>query len=240
MSTYRELVYLCLDALKLSSDDAYYNEDHVFFVVSKFRSHLLKTQYKDIKKDIPEANYQTIHLDLIEVPAIIGEQCEGGTFLRSKQKIPSLMSIATPVIHPKNYYQGTISFISKERMKYVGYNKWLPNIIYASLGPDNYIYFKSSNPQYLFLKEVNLTGVFEDAEKVAELNGDLEGCDPMDADFPIEENLIPTLIELAVKFLSSGVYKPEDGNNNASDDLSNIATSLRQNLKSAMQKQIEG
>ena len=241
MSTYRELVYLCLDNLKLTSDDALFNEDHVFFVLSKFRGFILKSTYKDIKKEIPESNYQTICLDVEQVPAISGIDCEGGTFLKSKQKIPHLLSISTPTLHPENYYQGSISFISKERMKYVGYNKWLPNIIYASLGPDNYLYFKSNNPQYLHLKKIQLTGVFEDAEKAAELscNKDVSTCDPLDADFPLEENLIPQLIEVTVKFLSSGIYKPEDPANNASDDLSNMATFLRQNLKSAMQKQIE-
>ena len=242
MSTYRELVYLCLDTLKLTSDDTFFTEDHVLFLLSKFRGFLLKSTYKDIKKEIPEANYQTICLDVEQVPAISGIACEGGTFLKSKQQIPQLMSVATPVLHPENYYQGSISYVSKERMKYVGYNKWLQNIIYASLGPDNYMYFKSSNPQYLHLKKIQLTGVFEDAEKAAELscNKEQNNCDILDSSFPLEENLIPQLVELVVKFLSSGVYKPEDPANNASDDLANIATFLRQNLKPAMQKQIEG
>lgn len=54
MSTYRELVYLVLDELKLTSDDALFNEEHVMFLLGKYRGFLLKQQYKDIKKEIPE------------------------------------------------------------------------------------------------------------------------------------------------------------------------------------------
>lgn len=243
MSTYSELVYIVLDELKLASDDATYNEEHVLFLLNKYRGLLLKQQYKDIKKDIPESNYQTLCLDLIQVPAIAGEPCEGGTYLRSKDKIPALMTIATPKIYPEDYYQGDISYVSKERMKYVGYNKWLTNIIYASLGPDNYLYFKSFNPQYLYLEKARLTGIFEDPEKAAELECDNENgssCDPMDSKFPLEEALIPQVTQLVVKELSGSIYKPSDSDNDASDDLASLASFLRNNVKSNLQKQIEG
>lgn len=246
MSTYREIVYAVLDELKLVSDDSHFNEEHVMFLISKYRGLLLKQQYKDIKKEIPESNYQTLCLDLIEVPAIAGEPCEGGTYLRSKQKIPALMSLSTPRVYTEDYYQGDITFVSKERMRYVGYNKWLSNIIYASLGPDNYLYLKSFNPQYLYLEGENklrLTGIFEDPEKAAEYACEKEEdesmCDPMDTKYPLEEALIPTVIELTVKELSGAIYKPEDATNSASDDLSDIMQFIRRNMKSNFQKQIE-
>lgn len=127
-------------------------------------------------------------------------------------------------------------------MRYVGHNKWLKNIIYASLGPDQYLYFKSSNPQYMYLEKVRMTGIFEDAESAAKLqcgNEGEEACDVLDTPFPLEEGLVTSLIEMAVKFLSGSIYKPKDTTNSASDDLSEIASFLRQNLKSPMQKQIE-
>lgn len=241
MSTYRELIYLVLDKLKVSSDDSYFTEDHVMFLLGKYRGLLLKQNYKDIKKEIPESNYQTICLELEPVPAIAGVPCEGGTYLKSKEKIPFLMSIATPKVYPEDYYQGTITYVSRERMTYVGHNKWLTNIIYTSLGPDNYLYFKSSNPQYLYLENVRLTGVFENPEEAAQLacNKEELPCDPMDITFPLEEALIPQVVELVAKDLSAGLYKPEDAENNASDDLSNITSFIRSNMKSNLQKQIE-
>lgn len=231
MSTYRELVYLVLDELKLTSDDALFNEEHVMFLLGKYRGLLLKQQYKDIKKEIPESNYQTLCLDLIQVPAITGEPCEGGTYLRSKEKIPFLMPVATPRVYPEDYYQGDITYVSRERMKYVGYNKWLPNIIYASIGPDNYLYFKSFNPQYLYLEKARLTGIFEEPEKAAELecNRDESTCDPMDMKFPLEEALIPQVVELVVRELSRPEYLPEDKQNNADDGLSEVTSQSKKN-----------
>lgn len=231
MSTYRELVYLVLDELKLTSDDALFNEEHVMFLLGKYRGLLLKQQYKDIKKEIPESNYQTLCLDLIQVPAITREPCEGGTYLRSKEKIPFLMPVATPRVYPEDYYQGDITYVSRERMKYVGYNRWLPNIIYASIGPDNYLYFKSFNPQYLYLEKARLTGIFEEPEKAAELecNRDESTCDPMDMKFPLEEALIPQVVELVVRELSRPEYLPEDKQNNADDGLSEVTSQSKKN-----------
>lgn len=232
---------MCLDLLKLISDDSYFNEEHVLFLITKFRGFLLKQQYKDVKKEIPESNYQTLCLDLIQVPAISGEPCEGGTYLRSKYKIPTPMSIITPRVYSEDYYQGNITYVSRERMRYTGYNKWLSNIIYASIGPDNYLYLKSSNPQYLYLEELKFTGVFENPEEAAKLecNGDKNTCDVLDKTFPMEEALIPQLIELVVKELSGSIYKPKDSINDAADNLSELTTFLRQNIKSNLQKQIE-
>ena len=228
MSTYKELVYMCLDELKLYSDDALYTEEHIMFLLGKYRTFLIKQRYSDIKKQIPESNYQTICLDLIKVPAISGEPCEGGSYLRSKKKIPFLMKIGNPRVYPIDYYQGEITYVSRDRMRYVGYNKYLQNIIYASLGPDNYLYFKSFNPQFLYLEKVRMTGIFEDTLAASELqcpdeNGNIV-CDVLDREFPIENALIPPLIQLVVEELTKAEYKPEDKENNSDDDLSEVVS----------------
>lgn len=226
MTTWRQIVYMVLDELKITSDDAVFTEEHVIFLLGKYRGMLLKQQYKDVKKEIPESNFQTLCLDLIQVPAIAGEPCEGGTYLRSEEKIPFLMNIATPRVYTEDYYQGEITYVSRERMRYVGYNRWLTNIIYASIGPDNYLYFKSFNPQYLYLKKARLTGVFEDPEKASEFECDKSNdtCDILDREFHLEEALIPQVVQLVVKELSRPEYLPKDEENNSKDDLSGIAT----------------
>lgn len=225
MSTYKELTYMVLDELKLYSDDALYTEDHVMFLLGKYRTFLLKQRYSDVKKQIPESNYQTVCLNLIEVPAISGEPCEGGSYLRSKEKIPFLMKIGNPMVYPVDYYQGEITYVSRERMRYVGYNKYLKNIIYASIGPDNYLYFKSFNPQYLYLEKARMTGIFEDPQTASELQcPDVSGdtvCGVLDKTFPIEDALVPQLVQLVVQELYNPSRSDEDDENNAKDDLSN-------------------
>ena len=240
--TYRELIYLILDEIKLNSDDAQYTEDHIIFLLRNYRTFILKQKYSDVKKPIPESNYQEICLELIQTPAISGEPCEGGTYLRSKEKVPVLMKIGNPMVYPIDYYQGDISYISRERMRYVGHNKYLQNIIYSSLGPDGYLYFKSSNPQYLYLERVRMVGIFEDIETADKLScaaGESNNCDIMDKRFPLETSLVPPMVELILKEVLGASYRPKDDTNDANDNLSDLATFLRRNTKSALSKQLE-
>lgn len=227
MNTYGQLVYMVIDELKGDSDDFTYTEDHVIFLLNNYRAFLLKQRYSDIKKPMPESNYQTLCMETMEVPAIAGVPCEGGSYLRTVNKVPFTMKIGNPRVYPVDFYQGSnITFISRERMKYVGYNKYMQNIIYCSLGPDNYLYFTSSNPQFLYLENIKFTAVFEDAKAASELEctpEDGKACDIIDKVFPIEESLVPTLIELVVKELRPAAYSPADELNNANDDLDNVA-----------------
>lgn len=90
---------------------------------------------------------------------------------------------------------------------------------------------------------MRITGVFEDTEAAAELECDKDtdmACDILDKDFPIEEALIPVLIELVVKVLSGVKYQPADRRNNALDDLAQLALYLKQNTKGDLQKALEG
>lgn len=224
--TYRYITYMILDELKGMSDDFTFNEDHIIFLLGKYRAFLLKQRYySDLKKIIPESNYQTICLDLEKVPAIDGEPCTGGYYLRSKEKIPVTLLIGNSRVYPMDFYQGDIAFISRDRMKYVGYNKWLKNIIYCSIGPDNYLYFTSSNPQFLYLERVKFTAIFEDPKKASELTcegEDPEACSILDRTFPIEEALVPPLIDLILEELRGPEYAPSDEQNNANDNLDEV------------------
>ena len=64
-------------------------------------------------------------------------------------------------------------------------------------------------------------------------------CDILDTKMPLEESLVSKLIEVTVQYLSSGLYKPQDKDNNAADDLANLMAFIRNNMKSNLQKQIE-
>ena len=239
MRTYRQLIYLVLDELKLMSDDSSFTEDHIIFLLSKYRAFLLKQRYSDVRKEVPLSNYQTLCLDLEEHEGIEGLSCEG-TYMRSTKKIPEAMNVGQSRVHSGDYFNGEVTYISRDRLRYVGHNKWLQNIIYATKGPDGYLYLKSSNPQLYYLEKIKFTGVFSDAEEASELECEQpESCDILDKEFPIEDALIPPLTELVVKELSGAIYKPEDSENNAADDLANLANFLARNVKSNLQKQIE-
>ena len=46
---------MVLDEIKLTSDDSIINENHVIFLLNKYRTFLLKQRYSDIKKPISVA-----------------------------------------------------------------------------------------------------------------------------------------------------------------------------------------
>ena len=228
MSKYSELIYMVLDEIKGMSDDFSFTEDHVAFLLDKYRGFLLKQRYSDVKKQIPESNYQTIKLELEK--NITHEGCCGGfTLLKSKEKIPFVMPISTPKVYPcaknyedGNYYIGNITYVSKDRMKYTGYNKYLQNIVYCSIAPDGYLYLKSprfnidSTPEKLGLEYIMFSGIFQDPKSVAALQGD---DDTSESEFPLEDALIPPLIELVTKELVRASLRMNDNDNNAKDDL---------------------
>ena len=223
----KELVYLILDQLKVTSDDAIWTEEHILFLCKKYRSFLIKKEQEKERSsaDIAsEFEYQQICLDLEKVAAIDGEPCTGGYYLRTTQKIPKILEGNQPRVYPIDFYQGiNISYISRDRMRYVGTNPYLQNIIYVSLGPDLHLYLNSSNPQFMYLKKLRVNAIFEDFDAAADLLCDSEGedesCDVLDASFPIRDYLVPALIELVVKALVNPSRLPEDTKNNAADDL---------------------
>lgn len=224
MSTFRELTYLVLDELKQSSDDKYYTVDHILFILSKYRAFLLKQKYADIKKLIPEVNYQAIKLTLQAVPAISGEPSEGDEYMRGIEKLPCLMRIGNTTIADTSldYFKGDIAYVTRDRFRYVGNNKYMNNIVYAAVAPDDYLYFKSVNPEYMNIQTVMVTAIFQDAREASELSiKTSDQCDLMDREFPLESPLIPIMIELTVKELSGALYRPKDDINNSADDTVN-------------------
>jgi hypothetical protein len=171
MTTYKELVNMVLDELKLISDDSIFQEEHVLFLLDKYRTFLLKQRYADIRKEIPESNYQTVCIDLKRVDAFEGDPC-GGQYLRSKDKIPEMLSIGGRNITPVDYFSGNINYVDRDRFKYAGSSRYAQNQIYGTIGPDSYLYLKSNNPQAYHLCKAKVTGIFEDSRKASELSCD--------------------------------------------------------------------
>lgn len=229
MAKYKEIVSMVLDELKITSDDSIFTEGHIIFLAGRYRSFLLKQRYyTDLKKQIPDSNYQTLCLDLEQTEAIEGLPCIGGYYLRSTKPVPALLPFGNSRFYTAaSYFKGDITMVSKDRFKYVGENKYLQNILYATLGPDSHVYLTSSNPQFLYLEGENklkVTGIFENSEEASDLECDNQGnpetCDILDRDFPMEDALIAPLIELITKELSPSIAAPEDKDNNANDNLS--------------------
>lgn len=230
---YKELVYMVLDTLKMKSDDSFFTEEHILFLLDKYRCLLLKQRYSDIKKEIPESNYQIVCVDLAETNNVNGMACTGGHYLKSTTEIPNMMTVGSHRITPYDLFQGNINYTSPDRFKYVGHNKYMRNQIYATIASDKHLYLKACNAQAYHLKKAKVTGIFENSIEAAKIecnNANSETCDIMDMRFPLEESLVPVLIDMITKELFAVKYNAADNNNNANDDLSDLAAYIRQQL----------
>lgn len=243
MATYRHLTYLILDEIKAISDDSTITEEHVIFLLNHYRSFFI---YQRIKAEgvasVDSSNYQTICLELEKTNLLPGNVCSE-VVLKSIEPMPSTLTEDTIQVYPMNYLAGTnIAYVSKNRFKYVGLNKYMQNIIYATKSQDDHLYLKSMNPQFQYLKQVQVSALFEDPEKANEYSCDDtdKPCDILDAEFPLDSSMLPQLVEIIVKELSAAEWRQKDDINNSSDDLSNLIAYLAKNTKSSLAKQLAG
>lgn len=247
--TYREVIYMVNDLCKQFSDDASYTEDHILFLINKYRGALLQ-QYLSVKKQVPHSNYQTIEIDLLSNYPNKSYNIQ----FTSPLRIPNLLQIGNPSVYTPSYYEdaffnefiGPINLISRERLRYVGYRSRLKNQLYAAINPQNNLLelkVHQSMAQKVndYIDQVGkisltvyLTGVFEDAWAVTQYqNGSI------DSEFPLESALLPNLLQAVLKDILGGAYRPKDGSNNANDDLASLAYFIQKNAKSALAKQLD-
>lgn len=240
MASYRELVYMVLDEVKLISDDSYYTEEHILFLLNKYRVAILKKMYESGKKQISDSNYQTLCLHLEKKDDGV---CGKGTYLKSKEEVPYTIPIGNTRVFAGDYFSRDINYVSMDRMRYVGANKYTSKLTYATIGPDNHLYLKSANPNFSYLSRIKVRAIFEDAEEASNLSCDKDDItckDSLDKHFPIEEGLIPDIIKMVMQEILGAAYRPKDSVNDASDDLSDIAYFIRRNMKKPLAKAIEG
>ena len=220
---------MVLDELKLASDDAYFTQDHVVYLLDKVRAYIIKKQYSGVKKAIPESNYQVLCLDLMPVDAVPGLSCETGMLLRSTKKVPRLMGVGLPLVYPENYFATTnISFVSMQELRMAGVNRWTRNFIRMALGPEGYLWGKSGNPQHLYLRKIRFAAIFESPKDAYDLSCEGAPCDILDSEYPLEEGFINLAIQTVVQQLARPAFTPEDVTNNASDDMGQLSAAAAQ------------
>lgn len=209
--TYRELVYMCLDEIKASSDDAYVTEDHILFLISKYRNLVLRRKYEKTNMPVAESNYQRI---------------QGEAIVRIK--IPQIMDLGYPLISittPKSPDDSTAkssfktTYVPARRFEFVGNNSYLINVVYSTVTPEGELKCTSIKyPQVANISNYTIYAVFEDIIEASKITLE-NGTNLLDADCPIETELIPEVQELVIKDILGIAYRPQDKINNGSDDL---------------------
>lgn len=222
---YKDVVYMISDELKLSSDDADYNENHILTLMDRYRSFLLKQKYADIKKDIPLQNYQ-----LIRTIFVLDETKK---INQSLEVIPKIMTIGNTRIYNDSYYDENFIFTTKDRMKWVGNQQFIPNFIYCSIDPDHKlsIFCKDNSilntlvPTESAKKIIYIYAIFEESIEACNIIYGNPDIDILNQIFPLEESLISPLTQLVVKELIQGITIPNDNLNNANSDSEKFSSS---------------
>lgn len=201
--TYRELVYMCLDEIKLASDDSYITEDHILFLISKYRAFLLRQKYEKTNMPVSESNYQCISV------------------IRNEDIVPEIMSVVKPRVftitgEKDDTTTNFLTYVSPHRYHFVGENRILKPITYCTIDHNKKLQCKNKE-----LTDVNIYAVFEDIVKASEFNL-VDGADVLDCECPIETDLVSAVQELVVKDALGIAYRPKDNMNNANDDLSSL------------------
>lgn len=209
--TYRELVYMCLDEIKLASDDSYITEDHILFLISKYRAFLLRQKYDKTNLPVAESNYQLVQMGEGDYcPRILGI---------AKPRIELQCSKATD--NGEEVYSVNCEYVTPNRFKFVGHNKILAPINYCTIDKWSSLVF---NPAIEDSFYIDCEAVFEDIVEAtkAQINWDGGDGELLDFQCPIESDLVSGVQELVVKDALGIAYRPTDFINNAADDLSKI------------------
>ena len=143
-----------------------------------------------------------------------------------------------------NYY-GNVNMVPRERFGYVGISKYSGKFAYGTIGVDGHLYIKAKEEISRYNKAFVIS-IFENPDKAYEQSGCTytdsqgnivtcpnpeNGCDPWEREFPLEDALQAPLIQLVLKDILGAVYRPADNINNGRDDLSDVETYIRKNMK---------
>ena len=248
MTTYREAIYMCNDLLKGMSDDFTYTEEHIAYLLDKFRALLLKQRYgSDPKKHVPYSNYQTLEVEF--------NPTKPKNMLKSDTQIPYMLQLGIPrvVLDGEDYYNYRFELTSRERLPFVGNSKFTSMISYCAISETGNLLMKNKESywvnstveppviSYIGPKKLKLVGIFENPREVNDETSFGESSTNIhewDRNIPIEESLITSLIELVVKEIAGSTYRPNDIQNNNVDDNADMATFIKSNMKSNLAKQL--
>lgn len=213
--TYREMIYIVLEQVKGLSDDFKFNEEHVKFLLDRYRSYYIKKYYSQATSLLPQSLFQTKTIELEEY----GDCCSNQ--LRSVDKIPDTL-IGSHIVTTANEFGDRINFLPSKQYKAAGNSKFYTKGIFATIGSDKHLYIKSNNPNISFIECVSVSGVFDNPSSI--INN--EDCEPLDIEFPIDGSLAVLVIQSTINDLTNSAYKQSDVVNDGRDGIENMPNNV--------------
>lgn len=213
MATYRECVFMVLDALKITSDDSPWETSHIAFELDNARALLIKQRYSHYRVDVPFPYYQRLKIDLLLQ--------ESGKVSKSIKTLPSILNLNGTEIESsiKGEEDTKYNLVSIDRLPYVGRNKYLSNSIYCAFDYDRSLIIKwpliitedvSNIPTYVYSDVI-----LEHPADIIKFSG--ETINPLDLEFPAERAALEDIIGICTKKFMTYNYLPTNEVNDAAD-----------------------
>ena len=209
----------------VQSDDSRLTSRHIYNKMLTVRAKLISQESKKNQK-VNQWNYQTLPCVELEKAPIHECPClppVGCSILKTKVKLPKpLTNLNNHLIQSVSSLDGSIIYseVTWNEKKYKSSNK------YTSNKPDYFI-----RNEYLYIthrngpKVISITGLFEDPLEVEDYpsfcpeNDMLDCISPLDKDFPIDNDMVDTLIEMSAnELVVLFSQNQEDLSNNSRDN----------------------
>ena len=214
-------IYDIREALRQFSDDSDITDDYISFLIDDTRALLLRQKYNAPGSIIPFSIRQRLHVDL--------ELSDDNVFisidkiLRSVDPIPRLVESFNFMNHfwvdSGSYVNIKFVYVTPERFPFVGYNKWLQDVVYVTIGQDYRLYFQSANLKHRLLDKVRVYSIFENPKTAWEASADYNPNQTFENDviYPIDLDMWVTMKEIILKQMIATLQIPQDKNNNADE-----------------------
>jgi len=183
------------------SDDSQISIPFVVHLLKVARSFLLEQRHSKYK-NISDFSYQTLKLDVLD------SVCSPFQCVRTTTTLPSLL-------HSR---RGVALRVFDEVMTEIPKTSFSRNRYRKESAPSYYLLNNRINivaaPD---LKSVVLVGIFDEIVNTCGLSP-LDICDPLNIEFPMEQDLINSMYDIVVEKLFISYKAPQDTTNNSVDD----------------------
>ena len=210
--TKREIIYTVFEKLHVYSDDSKLSEELVASLIDTKRSLLIKQQYAKTHWHMPNEIKQEITLGVSLVEKINGYAPAGKILATSI--LPNSIKIKGKegplLVRKLDNTEIPITIVAVERIPYLFENRYTQHLTYCTVDQDGKMYLISKDNKLRFLKNIKITDIFEEPDKISESSS-------WDSYYPIELSMVDTLVQMIVKDLAQSLAIPADNKNDADD-----------------------
>lgn len=226
--TATEIIYAIREKLKAYTDDTRYSDSYLMFLINLKRSFYIRREYNQLQRTFDSDVLQSVCMELEEVDSSVCPECKDLTItdclvIRTKKKVPKSIELhsrnSIVRVAPVGVLDKRFSLVSFIKMPYAGETKYESKFIFATIHPNGHIYLKAQDPAYKSLEFINVVGLFENPDDIAEYSCGSTPCYDYNVnDYPVAGWMTDIIITDIVNDLARLKSLPEDLTNDAKEN----------------------